>query len=90
MEYCFHAGNLRPDYHRKNGFLWDGDRIIVPNLQVLPIMTLHLDILVYIKLTILLQGNIGFQGCEIELTTSYELVTTANGTRWSELQYEDY
>ena len=41
MEYCFHAGNLRPEYNRKNGFLWDGDRIIVPNLQVLPIMTLH-------------------------------------------------
>ena len=74
----------------------EGDRIIVPNSKVLPIMTLHIiqiilqDILVYIKLMILLRGNIGFQGCGIELNTSYKPVTTANATKWKELQFENY
>ena len=41
MEFCFHAGNLRPEYRLRHGVIWDGARIVVPHSKVLEILRLH-------------------------------------------------
>ena len=41
MEFCYHAGTLRPEYRLRNGLIWDGARIVVPHSKVKEILKLH-------------------------------------------------
>jgi len=41
LDYCFHAGNLKPEYRLRNGLIWDNARIVVPHSKVSEILRMH-------------------------------------------------
>ena len=41
MEFCYHAGTLRPEYRLRNGLMFDGARIVVPHSKVMEILKLN-------------------------------------------------
>ena len=39
-DYCYHSGNLRPEYRLCNGVIWNGDQIVVPLSKIVGILKL--------------------------------------------------